>query len=313
MYRQESEKLRGLPHAARVLYGLARACMNWESFTAENISWGGLALDLVVYPHQGVKGETYSKYQAARLAQWLVKAGLIELRSKKGEGELLKIFFPCVAECKSVQKKAARKPLDLAANKPLMETQETMQVCEDWKPESRETENPESRQMSVVSITDPPTLTRARAFLTRGAGNQVTVLPYDGGEVVITDADVAEAAAIYPAIPDLLNNLRELGSVLMGGGYPFESSDAAKKWLHARLREDNQQAATGGLPKMTKPRFDRGNHATANAGANTGSGHRRNPADSRHSFHDEIAATSKQALAELLAEFGSASAGSNRH
>lgn len=108
----EREAMAGLPHAAVVLYVLGiRPYMDYATGIvgrARRVSWQSLSEALYVDPHQGLadSGAT-GREQVRRLAQWLVKAGLVESAS---EGKCL--IFKCLLAStdESVQKKADRKP-----------------------------------------------------------------------------------------------------------------------------------------------------------------------------------------------------------
>jgi hypothetical protein len=108
----ELDALYGLPLAARVLYLTAiRPYMDYESGIVginRRISLRGLMETLYVDPHQGMKGQTYSRDQVYRLVGWLEKTGLVERRSI--EREKLIFFLPLADRGFQVKKKAATKP-----------------------------------------------------------------------------------------------------------------------------------------------------------------------------------------------------------
>jgi hypothetical protein len=71
------------------------------------ISWQALGEILHVEHHQGMKEISLSKEQLRRALQWLVKAGLVTVKT---EGKYLQFLLPLADTQQSVQKKAAPRP-----------------------------------------------------------------------------------------------------------------------------------------------------------------------------------------------------------
>lgn len=104
-----------LPWGARILYlqGLRRY-MDYQTGLVgsggHTVSWQGLTAVLYQAPHRGMSGlGPVTKSQVRRLNQWLIKAGLVEMRSDE-EAKQLIFFLPLADMRQSVQKKADTKP-----------------------------------------------------------------------------------------------------------------------------------------------------------------------------------------------------------
>lgn len=119
----ELDRLAGLPHSARVLYLALRTLVNFNTGTVgvrPLISWQGLSEHLYVEPHPGMKAGTFSQQQARRAAGWLVKAGLVEMRSNGKQWHLI-FFLPMAQRGFFAGKKADSKPTDQADRVPQRE------------------------------------------------------------------------------------------------------------------------------------------------------------------------------------------------
>ena len=108
----EDEALQGLPWSGQLLYlrGLRRR-MDYRTGmvgTGRNkISWQTFHEVLHVDHHQGINETSLTKDQLRRALKWLVKSGLVEVRT---EGRYLQFFLPLADRDSSVQKKAAPRP-----------------------------------------------------------------------------------------------------------------------------------------------------------------------------------------------------------
>lgn len=73
--------MRGLPHAARLVYSYLRQYMDYETGITgiqRKVSLQSISEYLYVEPHQGIKEERYTHKQVRGALDWLEKAGLIE-------------------------------------------------------------------------------------------------------------------------------------------------------------------------------------------------------------------------------------------
>lgn len=115
----EDDALQGLPWDAQILYmrGLRRQMdfRSGEVGRRHRVSWRGFSDVLFVEQHQGCEdtGKT-GVDRLKRAARWLVRAGLVEMRSVKAEKHLI-FFLPLADRDQSVQNKPARNPPDLPA------------------------------------------------------------------------------------------------------------------------------------------------------------------------------------------------------
>lgn len=108
---EEMTALDGLPWLSFCLYVKAiKPRMDYQTHRVgeyPRISWTALAEWLYVEPHPGVKGGSPSRDQLRRAINWLVKAGIIEVRSLGRQ-----LIFECLLakQGNSVQNKAAINP-----------------------------------------------------------------------------------------------------------------------------------------------------------------------------------------------------------
>ena len=110
----EVELLYGLPHLAQVLFLAIRLRMNYQTGTVgvrPEVSWFALSEALYVEPGPGMRGGRPSPDQVRRASRWLVKAGLIQMRSSEAQRKLI-FFLPLSKRDFFVQSKAASKPPD---------------------------------------------------------------------------------------------------------------------------------------------------------------------------------------------------------
>ena len=110
----EVELLYGLPHLAQVLFLAIRLRMDYRSGTVgvrPEISWFGLSEALYVEPGPGMRGGRPSPDQVRRAARWLVKAGLVQMRSIEAQRKLI-FFLPLSKRDFFAQSKPASNPPD---------------------------------------------------------------------------------------------------------------------------------------------------------------------------------------------------------
>lgn len=109
----ELDALQGLPLGAQVLYlRELRARMDYGTGTVgrtHRVSWDRMRATLEVEPRPGIKGEQPSREQVRRLAQHLVRVGLVELISDM-PGKQLIMRLPMAISDYCVSKKADRNP-----------------------------------------------------------------------------------------------------------------------------------------------------------------------------------------------------------
>ena len=113
----EVELLYGLPHLAQVLFLAIRLRMDYRTGTVgvrPDISWFALSEALYVEPGPGMRGGRPSPDQVRRAARWLVKSGLVQMRSIEAQRKLI-FFLPLSKRDFFAQSKAASKPPDQAA------------------------------------------------------------------------------------------------------------------------------------------------------------------------------------------------------
>lgn len=257
MFKKEFDLLIGLPHAAQSEYLLMRSAMNWEDCIAGSngeISWGGLATYLHVYGQPGISAEVFSKPQARRLAGHLIKRGLIKLLSHKGkrgnETDSLKIFFPVVAQCKSVQKKADSKPTAQADSKPTALKPHNTPLEAETNQESRQGQNDESRQISVICL--------YIYLFEKKEGVVVAELPARDWVLRVTADGLEEIKRTYN-IPEPEIFLAEMKQWLLGTKgqkriAEFTAPEDFTSWLHDVLRKKSREIRPG-LPRPTRPVF----------------------------------------------------------
>jgi hypothetical protein len=121
----EMDRLSHLPELAQRLYMLAlRPRASWTTRTIgaatlkqPSISWHATTEWLYVEPRPGVQGGAPSINQVRRAACWLVKAGLVKMRSNEAQ-RVLVFFLPLMKQGFFVSNKADSKPTD-EADRPL--------------------------------------------------------------------------------------------------------------------------------------------------------------------------------------------------
>ena len=99
--REERELLHGAPWLVRLLYEALRWRMDFSRFTVggryPEVSWAALAEDLEVWAHPGlINAGKPGKSQLRRAGDWLVRRGLVVMRSNPRQWQL--IFFLPVAK-----------------------------------------------------------------------------------------------------------------------------------------------------------------------------------------------------------------------
>jgi hypothetical protein len=117
----EQAALFGLPHLSIALYVIAlRPRMNYATGLVGSgvlISWRAVCEWLYVEPHPGVRRGPVSQSAARRATEWLIKAGLIKMRSNGAQRHLI---FECVMADKGSfkPKQADSKPTGQADRPP---------------------------------------------------------------------------------------------------------------------------------------------------------------------------------------------------
>ena len=110
----EVELLYGLPHLAQVLFLAIRLRMDYRTGTVgvrPEISWFALSEALYVEPGPGMRGGRPSPDQVRRASRWLVKAGLVQMRSREAQRKLI-FFLPLSKRDFFAQSKPASNPPD---------------------------------------------------------------------------------------------------------------------------------------------------------------------------------------------------------
>ena len=109
---QELDALAGIPHACIALYIALRRRMDGATGLVgapHLVSWQALKESVYVEPRPGVGCYSPTRWTLLRLAQWLVKAGLVEMRSNAAQHQLI-VHMKKAPVRSLVQKKAARNP-----------------------------------------------------------------------------------------------------------------------------------------------------------------------------------------------------------
>lgn len=82
----------GLPHVSRSLYVALRARMDFATGIVgapHLVSWQALREDLYEEHRPGVRARSLTRWALLRAAQWLVRAGLVEMRSNPAQHQLV--------------------------------------------------------------------------------------------------------------------------------------------------------------------------------------------------------------------------------
>ena len=148
----EDEHLQGLPWGAQLLYlrGLRRR-MDYRTAMVgagkHKISWQTFHEVLHVEHHQGIEETKLSKNQLRRAMAWLVKVGLVEIRT---EGRYIQFFLPLADRDETVQKKAGPRPDHVRTTKaaPSAHDATNEETTENWREaiKSRTTPDPSKIQ-----------------------------------------------------------------------------------------------------------------------------------------------------------------------
>ena len=189
----EDDALQGLPHEAQLLYlrGLRRMMdfRTGEVGRTVKISWNGLRDVVYVEPQRGCKDTgSPSRERVRRLGAHLIRAGLVEMRSKMDAKQLI-FFLPFADRDKSARKQPDRNPTEQA------DTAQTKQgKASGVKPDNSKTAKPDR-----YPISDKTTST---VYITEiSAREEETPKASAGGE---------EVSAVRPEVA-LAVALRELG------------------------------------------------------------------------------------------------------
>lgn len=109
---EELDALAGLPHPCIVLYIALRRRMDGATGIVgapHLVSWQALKEAVYVEPRPGVGCYSPTRWTLLRLAQWLVKAGLAEMRSNAAQHQLI-VHLKKAPVRSLVQKEPARNP-----------------------------------------------------------------------------------------------------------------------------------------------------------------------------------------------------------
>lgn len=140
LVQAELHALRGLPHPAIALYQALRVRMDYRTAIVGapvGISWQALVEDLYQEPHRGPNLPNPGREAVRRICAWLVRAGLVELRSNAMQAQLL-LRLPLAHTLSHAQKKPDRNP----TGKPDRLAAEALST------ETRPTDRPQTRQTS---------------------------------------------------------------------------------------------------------------------------------------------------------------------
>lgn len=137
---REQDALSGLPHLAIVLYLALRRRMDYRTAivgAAVGVSWQALTEDAYVEPGRGEVQRAPGREAVRRGAAWLVRAGLVEMRSNAAQARLV-FFLPMASTLSRARNQPDRNP-----------TGEPDRVATEGKPtETRQGRKRETRQTS---------------------------------------------------------------------------------------------------------------------------------------------------------------------